>query len=173
MLMYGRGYVADILSKEKVIIYNISSLREGFKRLYYLTPPNNIGKLSSRDFDINFANYIMNYDPAFVEFFQIIYNLYIGNDVLLLMDDADWSENLIESLLKLIQQRYGYNAISITSEEDYIYAKNSDISSKFASGYGLLSLDQDKERFTYLVDSGSVNVSLPYELEGYVIANDA
>ena len=27
----------------------------------------------------------------------------------LVVDSADWSENIIESILKLIQQRYGYN----------------------------------------------------------------
>ena len=35
----------------------------------------------------------------YVEFFDIIYNLDIGVDVYLIIDESDWSINLIESLL--------------------------------------------------------------------------
>ena len=70
-------------------------------------------------------------------------------------------------MLKLIQQRYGYNAVLITSDEDYIYAKNN-CYSDFAPGYGLYNLDIDKERFTsIIVDCGLNNKALPFNIEGF------
>ena len=80
--------------------------------------------ITDREFDIAYMNYIMNYDDVFCEFFQIIYNLYIGIDVLIIASKDDWSENILESLLKLIQQRYGYDAVYIETDEDYMYARN-------------------------------------------------
>ena len=46
-----------------------------------------------------------------------------------MMDTSeDWSENIVESLLKLIQQRYGYNAYRIDSYDDYQFAYANNIS---------------------------------------------
>lgn len=173
MLMYGSAQATCIDFTDKGVIYNLTSMREGFITLHGLIPPNSIGRFTDREFDIAYMNYIMNNDTVFCEFFQIIYNLYIGNDVFIIASDEDWSENILESLLKLIQQRYGYNAILITSEDDYIFAKNYD-NSNFASGYGLYNLDQDKERFSYLMEGFrlSNNGRLPFNLEGFVVCED-
>ena len=50
---------------------------------------------------------------------MIIQILYAGRSVYLMYGDEDWNENLIESLLKIIQQRYGYNAYHVESDEEY------------------------------------------------------
>ena len=151
--MYGRASVVrNIDFVGTGMIYNIASMTENFSQLPSLIPPNELGRFVDRDFDTVYAEYIMNNDNVFVEFFQIIYQLYLGNDVFLVFDDsADWAENIIESLLKLIQQRYGCNAVYINDEEDYLYARNNAVS-KFAPGYGLYNLDTDKERFSYLIE---------------------
>ena len=145
MLMYGKASTARTIGFEG-IIFNLTSMVEDYMPLRLLIPPNDLGRSTERDFDIAYANYIMNTDMAFVELFKIIYNLYMGVDVFLAVDDdQEWAENILESLLKLIQQRYGYNAIYIggTSGEDslndYIYAKNN-LSGNFALGYGLYNL---------------------------------
>ena len=173
MLMYGPASAADIKFGGKGVMYNLSSMREGFISLQALIPPNTIGRLTDREFDIAYANYIMSNDTLFCIFFQIIYNLYIGKDVFIIVSTEDWSENLLESLLKLIQQRYGYNAVLINTEADYLYATNS-MNFGFAPGYGIYNLDQDKERFTTLIEQYRIanNGALPLDLEGFVVIND-
>jgi hypothetical protein len=140
MLFYGNSsnVVGDI-------VYNISSMNENYFRLATLQPPNNIGYLTDRDFDIAYANYILQNDIPFYQFFMIIYPLYMGKDVYLISGDENWNENLIESILKLIQQRYGYEGFQITSQEDYLFLSSR--TSDFDPGYGLINLDQDKNRF--------------------------
>ena len=173
MLMYGPASAADIKFGGKGVMYNLSSMREGFISLQALIPPNTIGRLTDREFDIAYANYIMSNDTLFCIFFQIIYNLYIGKDVFIIVSIEDWSENLLESLLKLIQQRYGYNAVLINTEADYLYAATS-MNFGFAPGYGIYNLDQDKERFTTLIEQYRIanNGALPLDLEGFVVIND-
>ena len=152
MLMYGD--VSNIINTGAV--YNITSLKEGMIRLPNLIPPNLIGKFVDKDFDIAYANYIMSNDIVFKEFFDIIYNLYIGNDVYLVVSKDDWSENLIESIIKLIQQRYGYNAVQINSFDDYIHYINSSYIPDFAPGYGIYNLDIDKDRYTYIIENDRI-----------------
>lgn len=173
MLMYGPASAADIKFGGKGVMYNLSSMREGFISLQALIPPNTIGRLTDREFDIAYANYIMSNDTLFCIFFQIIYNLYIGKDVFIIVSTEDWSENLLESLLKLIQQRYGYNAVLINTEADYLYAVTS-MNFEFAPGYGIFNLDQDKERFTTLIEQYRIanNGALPLDLEGFVVISD-
>lgn len=173
MLMYGPASAADIKFGGKGVMYNLSSMREGFISLQALIPPNTIGRLTDREFDIAYANYIMSNDTLFCIFFQIVYNLYIGKDVFIIVSTEDWSENLLESLLKLIQQRYGYNAVLINTEADYLYAVTS-MNFEFAPGYGIFNLDQDKERFTTLIEQYRIanNGALPLDLEGFVVIND-
>ena len=167
MLMYGVGRddILNIGFAGTGVMYNLTSLREGFNTLRLLIPPNEIGRFTDRDFDIAYANYIMSNDNIFCEFFQIIYNLYLGYDVFILASEEDWSENILESLLKLIQQRYGYNSVRIDSDDDYIFARNN-MSFDFAPGYGLFNLDQDKERFSYLIETYRLNNggNLPYNI---------
>ena len=173
MLMYGPASAADIKFGGKGVMYNLSSMREGFISLQALIPPNTIGRLTDREFDIAYANYIMSNDTLFCIFFQIVYNLYIGKDVFIIISTEDWSENLLESLLKLIQQRYGYNGVLINTEADYLYATNS-MNFGFAPGYGIYNLDQDKERFTTLIEQYRIanNGALPLDLEGFVVISD-
>ena len=64
MLMYGesRDDILGIGFAGAGMIYNLSSLREGFNTLRLLIPPNEIGRFTDRDFDIAYANYILNND---------------------------------------------------------------------------------------------------------------
>ena len=144
MLMYGESYHIP----DRCVVFNITSMREDLPKLN-LIPPEYVGRLNSRDFDIAYMNYIFGYDPAFAEFFQIINNLYMGNDVYLVMTAGqDWSENLLESILKIIQQRYGYNAVRIYTPDDYIQAQNTRM--QFDPTYGLMNLDADKQRYAMM-----------------------
>lgn len=149
MLMYGDS--SNIITTG--IVFNLSSMKEGFPKLSRLIPPNIIGRFTGRDFDLAYADYIMSNDFIFKEFFDIVYSLYSGTDVYIIISNDDWSENLIESLLKLIQQRYGYNGGRINCIDDYYFMENSKNYNDFDPRYGIANLDSDKERYTYIIES--------------------
>ena len=145
MIMWGNGVILkDILEFPNTKIYNFSSLREGFPRLN-LMPPYSLGANSEYDFDVKYMNYILQNDLIFMNFMTIILEIYNGNNVYLLVSEDDWSMMLIDSLMKLIQQRYGINGILVNTLEDYVYARDESF-----TDYGVINLDQDKERYAYL-----------------------
>ena len=61
MLMYGldKPEVLGLKLSGQGVVYNLTSLKEGYNRLRLLVPPNNLGKFTDRDFDIVYANYIV------------------------------------------------------------------------------------------------------------------
>lgn len=146
MLMYGNGIILkDILEIPQTKVYNFSSLREGFPRLN-LMPPRTLGAASEYEFDVNYMQYILGNDIIFMNFMTIILDLYNGFNVYLLVDEDEfWSCMLVDSLMKLIQQRYGINGVKVDSLEDFEFAKED-----YFADYGIINLDQDKERYTYL-----------------------
>lgn len=149
MLYYGTSYMIPILNTD-TIIYNITSYNERLNRLNLLPPMDKRLFIDNgKDFDMFYAQWIFANDMIFFDFFRIVYDLYLGKDVYLVVDTADWSENIIESLLKLIQQRYGYNGTLIDSFDGYIYARNN-IESGFEPCL-MINLDQDKDRFSILL----------------------
>jgi hypothetical protein len=146
MLMYGNGLIMkDILEIPQTKVYNFSSLREGFPRLN-LMPPRTLGANTEYEFDVKYMQYIIGNDIVFMNFMTIILDLYNGFNVYLLVDEDEyWSNMLVDSLMKLIQQRYGINGVCVNCLEDFQYAKED-----YFADYGILNLDQDKERYTYL-----------------------
>lgn len=149
MLYYGNSSIIPILNLQNTIIFNLTSYKEGLDRLNLLPPIDKRLYLNdNREFDLLYAQWVFNNDNIFFDFFKIVYNLYIGNDVFLAIDESDWSENLIESILKLIQQRYGYNGILIDSIESYLDAQCR-LTSSFTTE-GLYNLDLDLDRYTVL-----------------------
>ena len=133
---------------DKFVVLNLSSLVEGVEKVHlvpsFITPYNN-----DKEFDIAFSNYIFSNDSVFMEFMKIIFPLYMGNDVFLLVSRNENTHDIItESICKLIQQRYGYNYQLLNCVDDIDYYDDSDFSI-----YGLSTLDIDKERMTrYVVE---------------------
>ena len=161
MLMYGNALAADmVVTNENIKIYNLTSLSERYANCRLpIMPPHDLGSSSEYEFDIKYMNWILNIDNNFIVFMTIILDLYNGIDVFLVISEDQWSEVITESLLKLIQQRYGIIAIQINSMEDLIYANDD---SDFTD-YGIINLDADKERYLYLYEqyrviNGLVNV---------------
>ena len=130
---------------ENFVILNLSSLVEGFPRVH-LVPSIHTTYNNDKEFDIAYANYIFSNDYLFMEFMKIIYPLYIGKDVFLLVSRNENTHDIItESLCKLIQQRYGYNYQLLNNKYDIDYYDDSNFSIN-----GLQTLDIDKEKMTYL-----------------------
>lgn len=130
---------------DRLVIINLSSLAEGFRRVY-LVPSIPTMYNNDKEFDISYANYIFSNDYVFMEFMKIIYPLYLGNNVFLLVSRNENTHDIItESLCKLIQQRYGYNYQILNNKDDINYYDDSDFSIT-----GIQTLDQDRERMVQL-----------------------
>lgn len=134
------------------LLYNIGSMMmlNGVQMLSNLVPSSSNFSLSNmiideRDFDIKYANYLLNDDRAFIDMMNIAYNLYLGNDVFCFADIDEYKENYLESILKFFQGRYGFNGQILGEVEDYEYTEDSTFSIN-----GLFNIDIDKERFTSL-----------------------
>ena len=160
MIVYGNASMADlVVDRDNFMVYNLTSLAERYSKAKLpLVPPNNLGASSEYEFDVRYMQWILGNDINFYYFMNIIKDTRNGLDVFIVISEDEWSLILIESLTKLIQQRYGINAGYIKTEEDLYYTKESDI----AEGYGIMNYDQDIERFAYLemmndVRTGKVN----------------
>ena len=130
---------------DKFVILNLSSLAEGFERVH-LVPSIPASYNDDKQFDIAYANYIFSNNYTFMEFMKIVYPLYMGHDVFLLVSRNENTHDIItESLCKLIQQRYGYNYQLLNNKDDIDYYDDSNFNI-----YGIQTFDMDKERYTYL-----------------------
>lgn len=135
---------------DNLIIYNLSSLAEGYPRVDILPPVEDVNYTDDLGFDIFYCNYIMMNDSIFYEFFsKIMYPLYNGQDIFLIVTRNIFYDRISETITKFIQQRYQYLSAIINDKED-IYDLNLD------AGFGIngvYNLDIDKDRFTYLYTS--------------------
>lgn len=157
MLMYGPESSIQYIERE-CIIYNLNSLVEGYNILH-LIPPNNLGATNGYEFDYNYMIYIMNDDNNFIEFMKIILPLYQNtSDVFLIIDDQEiWALEVTDSLMKLIQQRYGINGVLIESQDDY----NEAVDDYFNPEFGIQNMDGDTQRFQeiyYKTYGGKINL---------------
>lgn len=157
MLVFGNAKILPLLSQEKFAIYNFSSMIMGVEKLDLIPEPNEIDFFDEKSFDIAYSYWIMTNDSKFIELMKIVYPLYCGINVLVLVNWYDnmsnyFYANLNESLMKFIQSRYGYNATIINEPEDYIEQSSFDLESSF-SIEGLGNIDSDKYRLAYLLES--------------------
>ena len=87
-------------------------------------------------------------------------------------DRKDYLKNYIENFNDICSEAEKL----IDSDEDYVYARNN-CNPGFAPGYGIYNLDQDKERFSSMMESyrlATINENnpvgtLPYDLEGFIV----
>ena len=145
MLLLGK--IQNLATTERTKILNFNSLNEKYPRLH-LMPPLNLGSKNEYDFDMKYAAYIMNDPNVFFDLMQIMYPLYEGEDVFLLVDDGPIMEMIVESFQKFIQQRYGYNSAYITCLDDLLNADDGDFSE-----LGTMNMRDDRERLSYMLES--------------------
>lgn len=130
---------------EGYVVYNISSLVEGYERINIM-PPLELFQMCGEDeklFDIKYAEYILSVPYVFNELMKIMYSLYYGKDVYLLVTrDGGYFDTLTESILKFIQQRYGYDSYILNVPEDIQYAERGEFNI-----YGLFNFDMDNKRY--------------------------
>lgn len=136
-------------------VYNLSSYHGDIETLNMLIPSAKYmseesleGDTSFPSFDIAYHKYILENDMAFIQFMQIILPVFLSPDsfVQILISSSEFRDDITESLLKLIQQRYGYNAYIVNELEDLLYVEESTFSIP-----GLFAIDQDRYRLNILV----------------------
>lgn len=145
MLLLGR--IQNLATTERTKILNFNSLNEKYPRLH-LIPPLDLGSKNEYDFDMKYAYYLLNDPNAFIDLMQIMYPLYQGDDVFLLVDDGPIMEMIVESFQKFVQQRYGYNSAYITCLDDLLNADEGDFSE-----LGTMNMRDDRERLSYMLES--------------------
>lgn len=159
MLLYGTIQNLQITDKTKV--YNFSSLNEWYTKLNLL-PPREFGWEYDYTFDMRYAEYIMCNDIVFFDLMMIVFSLYQGEDIFILIDDNPMLEPMNDSLFKFIQQRYGYNSYRINSLTDFLYSDDSNFTE-----FGLQNLDLDKDRLSYMIERERIlNGGKPYSEDG-------
>lgn len=133
---------ANSKSPQTTFIINMSSATIGFTLFDRLMPLVTIDP-ESKDFDLMYMNYLLSDEIAFSQLMMIIYNLYIGVDALIMIGETDIKYMVAESLLKFIQQRYGYNGYIINEASDVEFLNEGSFTIQ-----GLYNLDIDKERYS-------------------------
>ena len=140
----------------QVVVYNLSSYYSDVPTLNMLVPsPGYLPEESLEgdmvycpSFDISYHGFIMENPDAFCQFMNIIIPAYMSPETMvqILINHSDYRDAILESLVKLIQQRYGYNTYVVNELEDFIYAEESDMSIP-----GLYAIEQDVMRWHTLV----------------------
>ena len=102
------------------------------------------GAIDTPDFDIAYGNFIMGNQEQFFTFMNLVLPLY--NDpcacVIVFTQMSPLRDAIMESLIKLIQQRYGYNAYIINDPYDVLCIQDN---ASF-SPRGILMIQEDSDR---------------------------
>lgn len=133
----------------EVKLFNLSSMKNITPTLDLLLPRKLCYDIVEQmTFDIEYFNYIMTNNEAFVCFMQLIFPLYYDPNILIaIMIGHDYvRDSITEALIRIIQTRYGYNCFIINSAEDLFFANNNISIPK----WGLINLDIDINRLIEL-----------------------
>ena len=138
-------------------IYNFTSYNtmSNFNALSNLNNTNVlINCIDDYDRHVTYFNYIFNHTPAFIELMTIMYDVYCGKDVLILINN-DYNFpicNIMNDLLfTIIMDRYGIRIPTINMPDDIYYC---DEEQNF-SPLGIYNIDIDKDRYIYLLYSNN------------------
>lgn len=152
--------------KKEPIVLNLTSGYSGFNDISCLCTsmrtvnnssiPQNVF-IHSVEFDIRYANTILSIPQLYEAFMKMMIPNFRGELVLVLVDRDEYRDAIMESLIKFIQQRYGYNCWIVEDYEDIDFLKESSFSQN-----GILTMREDIKRIHELYSSGSVSQGLPY-----------
>lgn len=125
----------------RLVVLNLNANVQCYTRLN-LMPPLGMNT-SSMEFDTQYVNLLLLDPNYFMQFMYIMNYLKNGCDVVLLIYNEDTVFNAItETLVKFIQQRYGYNYQFLNDVEDF----NQWDQSSFTAP-GIIQFDQDYLRY--------------------------
>lgn len=144
-------YNTEEQDTDSYTIFNLSSALNFGDRLTALVPINQIGSVGAgvdyddeKTFDMAYASYLLNDRQAFTQVFKIIFNMYNGGSSVVLIGEGRYKDIITESLIKFIQQRYGFSPIWVVNSIDDWRSYDDDGNFNLV---GVYNLDIDKERF--------------------------
>ena len=149
----------------KPVILNLSSLYSGYINVTHLiakiSPINNTGLpmpefVNSVEFDMQYASAVLNTPELFGSLINIMLRAYEGDLVCILVQRDPYRDAVMESLIKLIQQRYSYNCWIIEDPDDIEI-----MSEQMLLPNGLLTLDNDIKQYNQMYSKGIVEGILP------------
>lgn len=130
----------DLLNTNS-IIFNMNANVSTFVPVYLMPPQGMI--YTSLEFDNEYINLILTNDHYFLQLMRIMIPLRDGHDVYILAYNEETVFNPItETLMKLIQQRYGYNYQEIHSVDDLNIFDCSGFTTP-----GIIQFDEDFKRY--------------------------
>lgn len=152
MLIFSRIVIQLPFNTMGVYVFNISSFSECGVRLDALTPPR-MDISDPNAFILAYRDYVFNNHDAFMQLMDIVYKLYQGSDVILMVGPDDPFRTLLtEAISKVIQCRYGYISSFVNDLEDM----NGLVEGEFTVE-GLHYLDIDKETYMKaVIDDASI-----------------
>lgn len=149
--------IMDFIQKNGVII-NINANVQGFYQLCLTPDLKMLGGINvfSQEFDDWYVYQLLNNDSLFMNFITLVSHLRNGKDVILLMyNKSEVFDAMNESLLKLIQIRYGYNYQVLDETCNIDYYDQSCFSTP-----GIVQFDQDYQRYqSLLIKYGLLNTN--------------
>lgn len=141
---------------KSVFIYNMSTIYEGIEPVFSLALSDvvlqpELCDYDSQVFDAFYCKHVIEDDNAFNDLMRIMIPANLNPDCLVhvLIKRSVFRDAVTETLIKLIQQRYGYNCYVVNELEDFIYAEESDFSIP-----GLFTFEQDRGRWMMLNNVG-------------------
>ena len=153
--------IANKVGYTQMQVLNFTSLYSGYPTLLALTTnmysmnqsglPTNI-YVETVEFDYQYANAIFNNDQMFEAFMSIMIPVYEGINTILLVQRDPYRDCLMESLIKLVQQRYGYNSWIVEDIDDIECLREPTF-----NPYGIMALDADIRRYDALYNCGRVS----------------
>lgn len=143
---------------DKFIVLNLSSFYSGYDSITnlitmplinYNTPMNQF--VDTPEFDLLYANNIFNNIELFRDLMKIMIYAYEGFTVVILVNRDPYRDTIMESLIKIIQERYGYSCWIINDIDDLECARETTFSTN-----GLITMDNDIQYFESLYQQGQV-----------------
>jgi hypothetical protein len=143
---------------KQVLVFNLSSLYSGYRSvselITSLAPLNNTGLpmpefVQTVEFDIQYANALLSNPILFSKLLSIVSASYEGNTVVVLVERDWYRDAVMESLIKFIQQRYGYNCWIVEDLDDIECIKETTYTTP-----GLLMLHDDLLKYDQSYNDG-------------------
>ena len=120
MIIFGSHELLPYIDTREVIIHNLSSYYQGIQIDLDIIPNYPLSH-NGKEFDIAYAEWLINNSKPFIEFYgKIVYpGIFLSSTVLILVHrDESYMDSVTESLQKLIQARYGISTYLINNPED-------------------------------------------------------
>ena len=131
-----------IVAANNILQHSGASIGSGIS---YIDPMVSNIIFETPDFDKNLSDCI-DYDiNIWISMMLIMINAYEGYEVIIEYGTDELSLNVVESLIKIIQEKYQYNCIIINDIDDLYSCKESSF-----GPIGLMKLDEERKKFQEL-----------------------